>query len=297
MTNTPRRKGLTFVEVLVIAVVLGILLCLALVAILQLRVASRRTRCADHLATLGKGLKAYEEQHGAFPYATVVNADLPPQKRLSWYVGAWPSLGGDGDELSIDLAKPWDAAENRHPVRRKKDGTESSLVNRPKLRCPADYARAVTSQPGPTTYVGIAGIGTDAAMLPADDARAGIFGYDRQTRLEQITDGPGETMIVAETGLDTGPWTAGGRPTVRGLDLEQTPSVGMDQDGYRQFGGLHPKGANTLFAGGGVMFVSNAIDARVLAAMMTFADVPQDEDEEDEKDEKSEDGGQDDPAP
>ena len=40
-----------------------------------------------------------------------------------------------------------------------------------------------------THYVGVAGVGPDAGRLPADDPRAGVFGYGRQTRLEDITAG------------------------------------------------------------------------------------------------------------
>ena len=44
-----------------------------------------------------------------------------------------------------------------------------------------------------------------------------MWGYDRRTRPEDVSRGLAETMLLAETALDNGPWTAGGPPTVRGI--------------------------------------------------------------------------------
>ena len=80
--------------------------------------------------------------------------------------------------------------------------------------------------PGVTHYVGIAGVGEEAAQLPTDHPRAGIFGYDRKVSHENIKDGLSLTMTVVETATANGPWTAGGRATVRGLDPNDPPYLG-----------------------------------------------------------------------
>ena len=59
-------------------------------------------------------------------------------------------------------------------------------------------------------YIGIAGVGRDSPSLPEKHARAGVFGYDRKTRMADITDGAANTMMMAETALAIGPWIAGG---------------------------------------------------------------------------------------
>ena len=263
-----RPRGLTPIEVLVVVILLAILLCLAIVGLLQLRVRARCERCARNLAGLGEGLETYTRLHaGSFPRGTVPHEALPPEKRLSWYVGAWKELAADEGELSIDLEQSWNAEVNRRPTATR-DGEQYSTVNRPKLRCPADYGRATACEPGPTTYVGIAGVGADAASLPQDDPREGIFGYNRQTAVERIVDGRKETLLVGETALKPGPWTAGGPATVRGLDSEHTPYLGPS----RQFGGLHPGGSNMLFADGGVKFLNEAFDSIALASMAQISD-------------------------
>jgi prepilin-type processing-associated H-X9-DG protein len=133
--------------------------------------------------------------------------------------------------------------------------------------CQDNTARLPTSQRFPTSYVGVAGIGPDAATLSKEDRRAGIFGYDRETTPDDIKDGSSSTLLVIETARENGPWTAGGFPTVRGFDLGGFPALGPDG----QFGGLHRGGCNACFADGSVRFLSESLDPRVFAAMTTMA--------------------------
>jgi Protein of unknown function (DUF1559) len=125
------------------------------------------------------------------------------------------------------------------------------------------------SEPPPTHYIGIAGLGTDSPFLPKGHLRAGVFGHDRQTRLADITDGASSTMVVAESGRVRGSWLAGGPATVRGLDTADLPYIGPG----RQFGGqgLHSAGMYAAFADGGVRFVSDTINPRVLEALSTIS--------------------------
>ena len=85
-------------------------------------------------------------------------------------------------------------------------------------------------------------MGRDAAELPRGDPLAGIFGYDRIVRREDLTAGATQTLLATETARDNGPWTAGGSPTVRGLDPTDAPYIGPG----RPFGGMHPHGLNIL---------------------------------------------------
>ena len=267
-----RRSGLTWIEVLVIAVVLGVLLCLAIVWIGTLRESSRRQVCLNNLRQLAAGLRGYAEYFDAYPYATVVNEKLPPEQRLSWYVGAWSSVGEGQTELLVDLQKPWDTQGNLQPRIRTRTArsplktVDSALGPVPWFRCPSSREECPADMPGLTSYVGIAGLGEDAASLPPGDPRDGIWGYDRQTPLKAITDGTETTLLLAESALDNGPWTAGARPTVRGVDPEQVPCLGPG----RQFGGNHPGGGNAAFADGAARFLSNSIDPGVFAHMATI---------------------------
>src|SRR6185312_14532030 len=119
----------------------------------------------------------------------------------------------------------------------------------------------------PTAYVGITGLGKDAASLPKGDPKAGVFGHGRVTRLADITDGASMTMAVAETSELLGAWTSGGPATVRGLDPSRLPYIGKG----RPFGGNHPNRAMVLFADGSVREIRDTISPRVFEAISTIS--------------------------
>jgi hypothetical protein len=154
---------------------------------------------------------------------------------------------------ALEKNQAWDAGMNYTVA-----GTAIRYV-----RCPESI------NPGPiaTSYVGIAGLGTDSPFLPANHPRAGVFGYDRRTSLADIKDGTANAMMIAETASETGPWLQGGPSTVRGLDPAEQPYLGPG----RQFGGLHGGGAFIALADGSVRWIKESIDPRVFEALSTIA--------------------------
>ncbi len=122
-----------------------------------------------------------------------------------------------------------------------------------------------------THYVGIAGVGLDAAEYRADDPATaklrGIFGYDRETKLDQIKDGSGETILLIQVPPDPkSPWIAGGGSTVRGVseDLDCVQSFVCTE--YKD-----QRGTFAIMADGKVRFIPATIDPKVFQAMCTIA--------------------------
>ena len=136
----------------------------------------------------------------------------------------------------------------------------------PWFECPSNPTRPPFPI-GPTHFVGIAGLGADSPMLPKGHVRAGIFGYDRATTFADITDGLSNTMMVVETSREIGPWTAGGRASIRGLDPSKPPYIGK----RGQFGGNHRGGANVLMADGSVKFLSDTVNPHFFEAISTIS--------------------------
>jgi prepilin-type processing-associated H-X9-DG protein len=222
-------------------------------------------QCRMNLQQLALGLISYGSVHGSFPAGTAPNARLRPEKRLSWLVVAWRFIERWGWLFSMTEA--WDSEANRITRGQGVGGGPRAMGRVAGLCCPAAAGSSEDHMPGWTWYVGIAGVGTDAPTLPEGHPRAGIFGYDRQTPLGAIKDGASNTLAIAETGLDNGPWTAGGEATVRGLDPSRLPYIGEG----RQFGGLHRDGVMVAMADGSVRFLRETMEPRVFGALATVA--------------------------
>ena len=139
--------------------------------------------------------------------------------------GEHPALFGVEVALgSIDKSKAWDEGENRLIMRGEKETDFVHVAEDLKAayRCPASHHIVDSAGQGLSSYVAVAGLGADAPGLPSGDRRAGLFGYERATKLDQITDGLSTTMAVIETSNAKGPWKAGGPPTLRGARPESS---------------------------------------------------------------------------
>jgi prepilin-type processing-associated H-X9-DG protein len=233
--------------------VVSLWLALAAYAIRIDAEARQRMHCLSNLSQVSKAVLSYALTQGAFPPGAKPVAGLAPEGRMSWMTPLPPYIDGPGGQPYVQ-----DAAGNRVPVY-----TGKMAI----FLCPGNPDQLSPSGDGLTHFVGIAGLGIDAPVLPSGHPRAGIFGYDRATRLAEIKDGASQTMLLAETSQANGPWIRGGPSTVRGLDPARQPYIGRN----RQFGGTHRGGATVAFADGSARFVSDSIDPRIFEATSTIA--------------------------
>jgi hypothetical protein len=233
--------------------------------VLHVRTTSQRAECANNLRQMGLALGSYYDRAGTLPPGTISNERLQPEQRLSWLV----SLLADYAELDA-VSRKRNVVDSEyfaaaHALNREKawNDTINAVAVERRLRgflCPAHPDFGGEPPPGRTHYVGIAGIGADAAELPPTHSRAGVFGYDRRITYQEVTAGISETLLAAETmwgngaagqgrpsaEAGNGPWAAGGRATVRALEPMEVPYTGRG----RPFGGLHPGIVNVLYVDG-----------------------------------------------
>ncbi len=248
------------------------LIGLGFVAVRFARNESRRDQCVNNLRQIGLGLSSYQSAFQCCPPGAEPNQRLEPADRMSWQLGLLPQMcclncWGLDDWSDIDHSAGWDAGPQR----------KFAVLPLEPFVCPSAYEpasgthsidhyldRSQLTELVPATYIGIAGLGKDAAWLKARDPKAGVFGYDRITRLEELRDGASSTIAVAETSDLQSPWTSGGPATVRGVDPTRQPYIGQG----RQFGGNHQNGVNVLLADGAVWSIRAAI---TLSACHGFA--------------------------
>jgi prepilin-type processing-associated H-X9-DG protein len=275
------------------------------IGINHLRAVSGRVECVNNLRLLGGAIQKYHDNHGdTYPTGAHGPAELSPERRLSFHAAVLPWLeqrpGVAVNYAAIagklDFQEPWDAPAN--------NAARTTTI--PTYACRDDVG-LLPDVHGTTNYVGITGVGADAALLPKDDPRAGFFGYDRVVHHDAVRSdikaGTSYLVIATETPIDNGPWVAAGRPTLRYVPLsgqaiaEQAACVIATAgwgDGLgslcavpllslsppndvkyigpgRPFGGLHRGGANVLHVDGSVVFLSDGIDAEVFRNLTQLA--------------------------
>jgi hypothetical protein len=208
---------------------------------------------------------------GTFPRDEAVGSRLsrtwPPNQRVGWMVNLLPFLGQDELFQRIDKKKNWRDEENL-----KQGAVLIPQFLNPRYPRPS-WRAAVPSlglrDQGATHFVGVAGVGVDAADYspnnPANAKRLGIFGYDRKTSVDDITDGLSNTMYMIQVPpTHQRPWIAGGGATITGIPDSNSvkPFVATQANGQR--------GTYALMADGSVRFISESIADNVLKAMATI---------------------------
>src|SRR5262249_15309884 len=130
-----------------------------------------------------------------------------------------------------------------------------------------------------THFVGIAGLGLDAAEYDNQNARRGVFGYDRVTAKDDVKDGLANTIVLIRVPSDIkAPWLAGGGATVRGVSEEAnenpvapfvctTYPAGPDEKSKW----VGKRGTIAVMGDGKVRFIPFDIPATTFRALCTIA--------------------------
>jgi hypothetical protein len=224
---------------------------LILPAIRQSRLAALRSQSKNNLKQLALAMHNHLDAHKVLPSGTVVNEKLEPEQRLSWMVPLLPYLEQQALYQRINQEAAWNDESNRN-------------YTRVHLRVFVNPGFQEGVSPGVTNYVGMAGVGEGSEKLPVRHPKAGVFGLDRQTGFQHITDGTSNTIMISES-TNGGNWAQGGRSTLRSLTAK--PYI----NGPDGIGGPYPGGCHMGLCDGSVRFISENIDPEVLEALTTIS--------------------------
>jgi len=240
--------------------------------------------CDNHsrIHELAAATQEFLKKEGHFPRGAMPRSpsadrviDWRPDQRLSWMVELLPYVAnGEFTDLRkrIEESSSW----NDPPLNQYVGTTVIPQFLAP---LPADkregyyiqYPGEKTMPLAATHFVGMAGVGLDAAEYRAGDAATaklqGIFGYDRETKADDIKDGLNQTILLIQVPPEPkSPWIAGGGSTVRGvstdLDCVQ-PFVCTKYEGK--------DGTFAIMADGKVRFIPASIDPKTFQALCTIA--------------------------
>jgi hypothetical protein len=206
-----------------------------------------------------------DESQGAFRKTFVSRS---PSQRVGWMANLLPFLGKDDVFAQIETNKPWRSDKNLLA-----GGTWIPQFVNPSYPRSSWQAR-VPSLPehalGATHFVGLGGIGNDAAEYPDGDPatakKLGMFGYNRETRFSDVADGLSNTIFMIQVPPSIPrPWIAGGGATIQGVPEQNSfaPFSSMQANGK--------KGTYALMADGSVRFIADTIPDKVFQALVTRA--------------------------
>ncbi|NMC19058.1 MAG: hypothetical protein GYA33_01450, partial [Thermogutta sp.] len=211
---------------------------------LQLGVALWRLRGE----TLGTGLQGVVKAEGLFPSPAAGGSLLPPETRLSWLASTLPYFGYDDWYARLNPGYGWRAPQNQAVTARELREVINPLLG------PTQTREGFFD----SHWVGVTGIGEDAAELDPNDPRAGLFNYNRRRGLQDLERGAANTLAVLGASARLGAWAEGGFATAR--PLTRQPYV----NGPDGFGSGLPDGMLGMMADGSVRFIHRDIAPEVL---------------------------------
>ncbi|MFM7056228.1 MAG: DUF1559 domain-containing protein [Planctomycetota bacterium] len=230
-----------------------VLVALLLPAVQQAREAARRTQSKNNLKQLAIALHNYHDVYNHMPVGTEPNPELDPEERLSWAWSILPFIEYATVYNGMDKSAAWDAPANRA-------GIEAAI---PVFQNPSQTG--IRRNPSSSDYIGIAGVGADAAMLTAGHPRAGMFGYDRKVSFRSIIDGVSNTLMIGDSSTPNVSAFAGGAESIRGFS--QSPYL----NGPDGIGSPHAGVVQFALGDGSVRAISVDVDEKILEALATIA--------------------------
>ena len=242
----------------------------------------------SHIHELAAALQAYHEKEGHFPRGAVPRPPdglhvlgWRPDQRLSWMTQLLPYLAnGAFKSVRFDTSKAWseDTANQK-----------AGFIVIPQFVVPissddpnyfyVEYPNLLVKGPGrwgATHFIGMAGVGLDAAEYrvgdPATAKLRGVFGYDRETKKDDIKDSPEQTIVLIQVPPEPkSPWIAGGGSTVRGVSDDLDCIRPFVCAKYKNAEGKEEDGTFAIMADGKVRFIPATIDPKTFQAMCTIA--------------------------
>ena len=265
--SAPSRMAFTLIELLVVIAIIAILIGLLLPAVQKVREAANRMKCSNSLKQLGLAMHSYHDSQKSLPPA--MGGPATSQGRLSTFVFLAPYYEGDnlvklifspatyGATSYTTPPPPWDA--NFDPW-----GFNYQLKM---LHCASDIPQydmrgGRTIKIASTNYMSCWGDVITGTQLNSAYKKRGVFGVNSATKLEDISDGTSNTLVVSERVFRVTPTSILGNiasnlgaglaanPTLCMLTANQSPgqyNPGVTLDGY--YGGTRWNDGMTQFTG------------------------------------------------
>ncbi len=258
----PSRNAITLPEVLVLAGIIGILLCLLLPFLVRRRETTRSNLCSARVIRMIQSVQEFESLSGAFPAGCLnptgpIANDENGEMHHSWIVQLLPFL--DQEPLLSQVDPKVSVYDARHL------SVRQTLI--PSLACPASPPPERQATVRPSCFAA----SYHNSEEPLDGDNNGVFFLNSQLTKNDIVDGEQFTLFLGEVRIHESEtnlgWMSGTRATLR--NTEQPPGatnmIEADADKHFMggFGSWHAGFAHMAMGDGNVSAISNSIDVTV----------------------------------
>lgn len=243
------RRGVTFVEILVLLVIMAIVLCLLMPALVGARERKRRLGCQQKLAQLIIAMHGYESAAGYFPPG-VLNPEGPIRSvaegmHHGWIIQLLPFL--DEQKLFNEIDPNVSIYDQAY------DGIRADPLYA--TRCPS----APVSLASQSSYAAC----HHDEESPIDLANHGVFFLNSQITKDDILDGEKFTLFLGEKRSSESElgWMSGTRSTLRNTGSALNQTIEKPTPEYvGGFGSWHANVTHLSKGDGSVTAHSNSID-------------------------------------
>jgi prepilin-type N-terminal cleavage/methylation domain-containing protein len=269
--SAPRRPGFTLVELLVVIAIIGVLLGLLLPAVQKVRAAVARVQCQNNLKQIGLAFHMHHDEQGFFPTGGW-DWTVPPN-----YVNGQPAVGqqqqaGWGFQILpyVEGTNAWKGGGATTDLDR--DLVAIGTPNRV-FFCPARRGPMTVSFSDPEYMNGYPVTCALCDYAASNHEGTGVVQIGYPTRIQDITDGTSNTLLVGDKRLnrgrlgqvqkddDTGYTTGWDEDTIRRSDKPPQPDYSAPAgDGEKLFGSSHTGVFNMGLADGSVRGLSYGIN-------------------------------------
>lgn len=291
---TRKASGFTLIELLVVIAIIAVLIGLLLPAVQKVREAAARAKCQNNMKQAGVALHMFHDSYSAFP-AGEISKVTPPlgvtvAKDHNWIPFLLPYVEQANVKGVYVLNQNWNHSSNKTTV----------AIPLKIMQCPStppdrfdDVSSSIRTSCGDYSVMnGIDASAQSAGLIDnysSSALRFGIMRKDEMTRIDMVTDGTSNTILIIEVAgkptkyvfgvqksgrISGGGWADPANPFLLNGSKEDGSHPGTfavnatnDHEPYS----FHQAGVNTLFSDGSVRLLHNSITLRMLARMVTRA--------------------------